>query len=91
MKLLTVSQAAERLNLSDESVRKLADSGRLLSVRPMGPRGHRRIVDESIDSYIEQLAVGRDTSEPIVIAKPSGGLNLSAVLARGKTLTKGVR
>lgn len=56
MVLLTVNQAAERLNLSPQMVRDLCDQKKLLSIRPSGnPRGRRRIVAESLDKYVQSL------------------------------------
>lgn len=48
-------QAAQRLGVSAESVRRLADSGKIVGIRPMGPTGHRKIVGVSIDRYLESL------------------------------------
>jgi excisionase family DNA binding protein len=53
--MLKISQAAKRLGLSESSVRKLCDEGKLHAFRPMGPSGHRRISEESIDRFLGSL------------------------------------
>lgn len=46
--LLTTRQVAERLNLSPQTVRKMADSGRLAFTRPSGC--HRRFRPSDVEA-----------------------------------------
>lgn len=54
-KLLSIGQVAEVLGVSASSVRLLCDSGRLPSVRPLGPNGHRKVRPEALETYLAGL------------------------------------
>jgi excisionase family DNA binding protein len=56
---LTVGQAAQRLNISADSVRRAVEAGRLQAGRT--PGGHRRILAESVEKLLHQLYPNDDT------------------------------
>lgn len=56
MILINVSEAAKRLNVSQQMIRNLCDQKKIISVRPSGnPSGKRVIVEESLNRYMESL------------------------------------
>ncbi len=59
--LFTLEEAAQKLSLSERTVRELIDAGILKSVlvktNPRAKRGSRRITKNQIDSYIKKLEV----------------------------------
>lgn len=50
---LTVGQAAERLRVGIETVRRAIDAGRLTAGRT--PGGHRRVSAESVDRLFREM------------------------------------
>ena len=87
MRLLPLQSAADRLGISTASVRRLCDLGKLESVRPCGPTGHRRIVDESVDIYLASLRSEAAYVPPAPIPKLMPVFsNLEANIARAKRL-----
>ena len=69
--MLRISEAAVLLGLSKSSVRKLCDSGKLASVRPMGDTGHRRILESEIDAFVAGLGGAHNPDQQPAIP-PSG-------------------
>lgn len=59
-KVLTVTQAAHRLNLSAQRVRQLADAGRLPVER--GPLGIRLFDSEAIERFAQERDRGRQAA-----------------------------
>lgn len=53
-RLLTISQAAERLAFSKATVHRLIRAGRLRAVR-LGPGSHWRVPDDAIAEFIDTL------------------------------------
>lgn len=89
MRLLTLPQAADRLGISTASVRRLADQGAIEAIRPMGPSGHRRIVEESLDTYLESLRSEVACPAPRIERARPVHSDLAATIARAKALSKG--
>jgi len=54
MKLLTISEAAERLKIAPISVRRLVREGRLVPVRPLGARAIR-FAEQDVNRFIKEL------------------------------------
>jgi len=48
---LTVRQAAKRLNVSTDTIRKWVRLGKLKSSRPGGPRGRHRFSPEDLEAF----------------------------------------
>jgi excisionase family DNA binding protein len=58
---LTVGQAAQRLGVSDTTVRQYADSGQLKTARL--PSKHRRISAESVEKLRREIYEAPDADE----------------------------
>lgn len=61
MVLIKVSEAAKRLCVSEQTVRDLCDQKKITAIRPTGPTGHRKVVAESVDRYLQSLV---DATQP---------------------------
>lgn len=87
MHLIKVSEAAKRLCVSTQTVRDLCDQKKITAVRPTGSGGHRRVVAESIDKYLESLvqkANPKATFVPQVIQYDDSERELDRLLLLGK-------
>ena len=60
--MLTVNQAAERLNVSVKTVRNLIASGRLAHYRIGTGRGVIRISEDALDRHLAECEVREDVS-----------------------------
>jgi excisionase family DNA binding protein len=56
MSLISIREAARLLKVSESTIRRLFDDGRLTGHR--SPGGHRRIHKESLDTLLEELQPG---------------------------------
>lgn len=53
MKMLTVREVAERLGCHPATVKRMIASGRLPAVRLAGPRGHYRVSEDALATFVE--------------------------------------
>ena len=70
MQLITMSEAARLLQMSQSTVIRLANANKIVAVRPAGPRGHRRIVASSVERHLQSLLPTVDClvpESPVVI------------------------
>jgi excisionase family DNA binding protein len=67
-KWLTVKEAVDRLEglVSDSSVRRLCDEGKLTAIRLGGTRGDRRIRADSVAAYLAKLKAPKNVPKPEV-------------------------
>jgi excisionase family DNA binding protein len=70
MKLLSVREAAERLNVSRNTVYSLCETGELQHRRIGVGRGCIRIAEEDFAEYLERKKVGRESVSPAPKPKP---------------------
>ena len=54
MPLLTVGQVAKQLDMSEDMVRRMADSGELPLARTRQPGKHRRFSQETVDGFLRK-------------------------------------
>lgn len=53
MKMLTVREVAVRLGCHPATVKRMIASGQLPAVRLAGPRGHYRVSEDALATFVE--------------------------------------